>query len=294
VSLGQIAFFALGACLGAKATVDWNLDLTLAFLVTGVAGALAAIVIGLPSLRLRGLYLAVTTFSFSLATTSYLLNRRFEIAQWIPTERIERQKLLGQLDIDSPTRMYYLALVVFVLVFLALRGIRHSRTGRALLALRENDRAAQAYAVDAGRTRLTAFALAGAIASIAGCLFVHHQQAIGDGPFFPAENFTIFTMVVVGGIASPLGALLGALFVLSIRYYLPVQYQVLANGAGVLLILLVLPSGLGGLGLRLRDLWLRAVAERHRLDAPGIKSGRLSDDVAATPSPEPVPVGGGG
>lgn len=299
VSLGQIGFFAVGATVGAKATVDWGLDLLVAFAVTAAAGAAVAVVVGLPALRLRGLYLAVTTFAFSLAVTSYLLNPRFDVASWIPTDRIEREPLLGAVDIDSPTRIYYLALAVLLATFLALHGIRHSRTGRALLALRENDRGAQAYAIDAARARLIGFAISGAIAALAGCLFAHHQQAIGQQPFNPGENFAVFTMVVVGGVASPVGAVLGAGFLQSIRWFLPTDWQILATGGGVLLVLLVAPGGLGGLGLRLRDLWLRSVATRHGLDAPGIKSGRLADDLPTTdpadmaPLPNTVPIGGG-
>ena len=108
-------------------------------------------------------------------------------------------------------------------------------------------------------------------------MFVHHQQAIGDQPFNPGENFALFSMVVVGGIASPAGAVLGALYLQSIRWFLPVDWQLLASGGGVLLILLVAPGGIGGLALRVRDLWLRALATRRGLDAPGIKAGRLDE-----------------
>ena len=103
-------------------------------------------------------------------------------------------------------------------------------------------------------------------------------QAIGSQPFEPGENFALFTMVVVGGVATPAGAVLGALFLQSIRWFLPVEWQLLASGGGVLLVLLVAPGGIGGLATTLRDTWLRWVATRHRVDAPGIKSGRLSDD----------------
>jgi branched-chain amino acid transport system permease protein len=300
VSLGQIGFFHLGAAVGAKATADWDLDLLLAFLVAGAVGAVIAVVVGLPALRVRGLYLAVTTFAFSLTVTFFFLNDRFDVSNWMTDrgQRIERPPLLGQLDIDSPTRIYYLCLAVLLFLLVCLRGIRHSRTGRALLALRDNERSAQAFAINAARTRLLGFALAGAIASVAGTLFVHHQQAIGQQPFSPGENFALFTMVVVGGVASPAGAVLGAVFLQSIRWFLPVDWQLLATGGGVLLILLVAPGGIGGLALRVRDLWLRSVAERHGLDAPGIKSGRIDDvreqedqvaeaieDAAASPLP---------
>lgn len=282
VSLGTVAFFALGATLGAKATGDWGLDLTLALLLTAVAGALSAIVVGLPALRLRGLYLAVTTFAFALAATSYLLNRRF--FDWIPTSRVERPPLLGRIDLNSPTRIYYVVLAGLVVVLVAVHGLRHSRTGRVLIALRENERAAQSFGISAVRARLTAFAASGAIAAFAGCLFVHHQQAIGEGPYQPFLNFVVFTMVVIGGIASVPGALLGALYLQGTYWFLPNEWQALASGLGVLAVLLVLPGGLGSLLYRLRDLWLRWVAARHEVDVPSMVA-----DGGTEPMPEPVP-----
>jgi branched-chain amino acid transport system permease protein len=288
VSLGTVAFFAIGATVGAKATGDWGLDLTLALLLTAVVGALAAIVVGLPALRLRGLYLAVTTFAFALATTSYLLNRRF--FDWVPTARVERPPLLGRIDLNSPTRIYYVVLAGLVVVLVAVHGLRHSRTGRVLIALRENERAAQSFGISAVRARLTAFAASGAIAAFAGCLFVHHQQAIGEGPYQPFLNFVVFTMVVIGGIASVPGALLGALYLQGTNWFLPQDWRPLASGLGVLAVLLVLPGGLGSLLYRLRDLWLRWVASRHAVHVPSmVADGTVEPEPESEPVPAAVP-----
>lgn len=296
VSLGQMGFFALGATLGAKATLDWGLDLTLALLLTGLAGAAAAVVVGFPALRLRGIYLAVTTLAFSLAMTSYVLNPRFGIADWVPDGRVPRPPLLGTFDIDSETSFYYVVLAVLVLVLLGLRGIRHSRTGRALVAMRDNEAAAQSYAISAMRIRLTGFALSGAIAAIAGCLVVHVTRGLGERMFVPYENLAVFAMAVVGGITSPAGAVLGALYIQGIRWFLPVPWQLLASGVGILLVLLILPGGLGGLALQLRDRWLEGVAARSGLDAAGIAVTRLGDEASEAEPSEPaaVLVGGGG
>ena len=266
VSLGQVAFFALGAALGGKATSAWHLDLILACLLAAATGALAAVVVGLPALRLRGLYLAVTTFAFALATTSWLLNPQF--FSWIPINRIPRPALFGRLPIDSATRMYYVALAGLVLVLVLVHGIRHSRTGRALIALRENERGAAAYGIDPVRTKLTAFALSGAIAAFAGCLFAHHQQAFGAGPYVASENLAVFSMVVIGGVGSLQGALLGALYLRGTQWFLPANWQFLATGAGALFILVVAPYGLGGLVSRLQDQALRMVARRRAIDVP--------------------------
>ena len=266
VSLGQVAFFAIGAAVGAWVTNTQGADLFAALVVAAAAGALAATVIGLPASRIRGLALAVTSFAFSLATTSYLLNPEF--FSWVPDRgaRIERRPLLGGLDVSTPTEVFMLALAVLVVVGFGVRGIRNSRTGRVLVALRDNDRAAQAYGVDAPRARLTTYALSGAIASLAGALFVHHQQAIDPGPYSPVQNLAVFTMVVVGGLSSVTGAVLGALFLLGTQYFLPSEWQILASGIGVLAVLWLAPGGLATLPFGLRDRWLRRLATRHGID----------------------------
>ncbi|MEY3055051.1 MAG: hypothetical protein RL550_1574, partial [Actinomycetota bacterium] len=148
ISLGQFGFVAIGAAVSAKFTSEWNVDLTLAVLIGAVAGAVAAFIVGLPALRLRGLYLAVTTLVFALSVTSWLLNDRF--FSWVPgSRRFGRPPLFGRLDIDTPTRFYVYTLVVLALTMLAVRGIRRSRSGRAILALRDNERAAQSYGLSA-------------------------------------------------------------------------------------------------------------------------------------------------
>ena len=131
ISLGQMGFVAIGAAVAAKCTSEWNVDLTLALLAGGAAGAFAAFVVGLPALRLRGLYLAVTTLVFALAVSSWLLNDLF--FDWVPRKRLERLPLFGRIDISTPTRYYVFTLVVFGLVYIALRGVRHSRPGRAIV-----------------------------------------------------------------------------------------------------------------------------------------------------------------
>ncbi len=282
VSLGQVAFFAIGAVVGAKASIDYGLDLVVALPLAAAVGGVVAVLVGLPALRGRGFTLAVSTFAFALATTSYFLNRRF--FSWIPDERVPRHPLFGRINIDSPTRIYYVCLFALLLVVVLLHGIRHSRTGRVLLALRENERATEAYGVDPARAKLTAFALSGALAAFAGCLFVHHQQAYGTGPYDPGQNFAVFTMAVIGGIASVPGAVLGALYLRGTQWFLPGDWQFLASGVGVLVVLLVIPSGLGGQLFKLRDLWLRSVAKRNGLVVPSL-AGVGREDTDNTPPP---------
>ena len=278
VSLGQMGFAGIGAALGAVATKDWGLDLALAIPLAGLAGAGVATLVGLPALRLRGLFLGVATLGFALATSSYFLNRQF--FGWIPVGRIERPDLLGVVDLNSPTRIYYLALGTLVLSLLGLRGIRHSRTGRVLVALRENEAAAQSFGVSATRARLTAFAVSGFLAAAAGAVFVHHQQSFSTNQYAVFESFSVFSMAVIGGLGSLPGALAGALYLRGTQWFLPTRWQLLATSGGLLLVLMVVPGGLGAVAYRVRDNLLRWVADRRGIVVPSL----LAD--VAVPEPE--------
>ncbi len=234
VSLGQMAFVGVGAAVGGALTDRLGWDLSLALVGGGFAGAVVATVIGLPALRRRGLTLAVTTLAFALGTSSYLLNRNFfgegSSNDWLPGLRIERPALFGAIAIDTETRFYYLCLAALALAYAMVRGVRRSRTGRVLIAIRENERAAEAYGVSARRTTLVAFAFSGFLAAFAGVLFVHHQTGLEVGPYAPEQSLVVFSMTVIGGLGSIPGALLGAAYVRGTDYFLPAEWQVLATG----------------------------------------------------------------
>lgn len=278
MSLGQVAFVGIGAAVGGALNVHYGWDLTLTTLAAGVVGAAASIVIGLPALRIRGLFLAVSTMAFALATSSYLLNEKF--FAYLPdniTERVQRFPLFGRLDIAAETPFYYVCLAVLVIVMWSLRGIQRSRMGRVLIAGRDNDRAARSFGVSPTRVKLTAFAMSGFYASLAGGLFAVHQQAVGQEVFAPIESVRALTMVVVGGLGSVPGALLGAVFVKSTEWFntsVPRDYRVLVtfagSGVGLLLVLWFLPGGLGSVLYRARDALLKVVANRRGILVPAL------------------------
>ena len=262
ISLGQMSFVAIGAAVAGKCTLNWNVDMSLALIAGGAAGGVAAFIVGLPALRLRGLYLAVTTLIFALAVTSWFLNARF--FGWIPTERLERPPLFGRISIDSPTRYYAYVIVVLGLTFVALRGIRHSRPGRAIVALRENEQAAQAFSISPVPVKLTAFTLSGSVAGVAGGLFVHLAQSFDLSSYGVTESINVFTASVVGGLGALFGGVLGAVFLRGSQWFITSpEWRLLSSAIGVLIVLLILPGGLASLVIKVRDRLVALIVERE-------------------------------
>ncbi len=267
VSLGQMSFAAVGATVGAVALIDWHWDLSLALLLAGAAAAAVAVVIGLPTLRLDGMFAAVTTLAFALAASGYLLVRA-EFS-WIPQGQIGIPYLFG-LSLDSQSSVFELCLGVLVLVLVALHGLRHSRTGRVLRALPANQRAAAGYGVRVVWAKLTAFALSGFIAGLAGCLFLVVNQQYEETAFLVPVSLLVFTSTAVGGLGSALGAILGAALVEGSTIYLPPSWQLFPSALGVLIVLILFPSGLAGLCYDLRDWAVDALVRRKQEAAPGV------------------------
>jgi len=266
VSLGQMSFAAVGATVGAVALVDWHWDLSLALLLAGTAASAVAVVVGIPTLRLDGMFAAVTTLAFSLAASGYLLVR--EEFSWIPQSQLGVPYLFG-LALTSQTAVFELCLGVLVLVLLALQGLRHSRTGRVLRALPANQRAASGYGVRVLWAKLTAFAISGFIAGLAGCLLLVVNQSYQETSFLVPVSLVVFTSTAVGGLGSAFGAILGAAIVEGSAIYLPPSWQLFPSAIGVLLVLILFPRGLAGLCYDLRDWGLDLLARRHQANPPG-------------------------
>lgn len=276
VSLGQMSFVAVGAAVGAQVTGGWGWDLSLALLLAGVAGAVVAVVVGLPALRLRGPFLAVTTLAFALASSRYLLNRSRN--RYLYAENLDRPQLFAVIDTSSQQTLFYVTAAVAVLGLIAVHNVRASRTGRVLLALRDNEAGASAYGVSVVRAKLSAFAFSGFVAAVAGCIYVHALLGFSEQPYGPEVSFNVFTAAVVGGLGSLAGAVIGALFLYGGRWFLPPDWQLLPSAVGVLLVLTFLPGGLGELVYRGRDALLRKLADRRGLVVPSLVADVRTDD----------------
>lgn len=272
VSVGQMAFVGVGGAVGAWAIVDRGYDPFLAMVLAGAAGAAVAVVVGVPALRLRGLYLAVVTLGLAVAASDALFSN--DVWRWIPTGVFERPKLLGRVDIDSPMRLYYLSLTVLVVALIAVRGLRRSRYGRILVAQRDNELAVSSFGAGVVAAKLSAFALSGFLAALSGAVFVLHQAAFRSENYDVGVSLAVFVAAVIGGLGSPLGGILGAVYLRGAQWLLPGNWQILASSAGVLIVLMMIPDGLAGLWFRSRDQIIRLIVgdpapgEPARIEVP--------------------------
>jgi branched-chain amino acid transport system permease protein len=235
-------------------------------------GAAFSRVIGVPSLRIRGPFLAVATLGLALTTSSFFLDPHY--FPWFVVDnrvQVERPILFGKFDTSSEWVFYFTLLGVLALLLVGVRSFRRSRPGRVLIAARDNTRAAQLFGISIVRARLWAFAMSGFIAAIAGGLFAFHQTGLSRTAFSANTSIVVFTLVVVGGLGSLSGALLGAAYYTTVSYAIQSPLALLfVQGIGLLFILLVFPGGLGGALYDVRDAILRRLALKRGIHVPSL------------------------
>mgnify|MGYP003325803490 FL=1 len=234
-------------------------------------------VVGIPALRMRGTYLAVTTLALELTMIQYFLNPQF--FGWVPIERINRPPLFGRINWDSSQAAYYVCLVTLMLACVAVAGLKNGRIGRVLIALRDNEIAAAAYGARTAQLKLTAFAISGFLAAVAGSVIAHHQQSFTVTP--AGFSVVVFIGAVVGGLGSISGAILGSLYWNGSWYWLQGSWRLLATGTGVLIVLLIAPAGIVGLWADLRNLVLRKIGARF-----GLQESDPAEDLLQSKDPE--------
>jgi branched-chain amino acid transport system permease protein len=287
ISLGQFGLVGVGGVVGANLVDRFNADLIFVLLAAGAAGALTALIIGLPALRIRGLFLAVTTLAFAIALDGFFLNKK-QFPSFIPGS-FRRPLLWERFDLNDNYHMYLLCLAFLALSILATLGVRKARSGRVVIATRDNQRAADAASVPTTSVKLSGFILSGAIAGIAGGLLVLIYRTVGEGSgtFQPIDGITVFSTAVIGGLGSVSGAIVG---VLLFRYFETLTFlgeaKQLITGAGLLLVLLFLPGGLGQVLFNVRDRYLRWVANRRGILVPSLVADKLASGDDDQPADE--------
>ncbi len=250
VSLGHAAFYGLGAYTSGILTAKYGLSPLAALLAAQGVTLIAALLIGIPALRLKGHYLAMATLGFGIIV--YVVFKELISLTGGPSGLvgIPPLQVAGFTFLES--KQYYFLFVGVLLVSLLLAlHLAHSPFGRALLALHDSEAATMALGYDTGRLKLIVFFLSAALAGLAGSLYAHFAMFISPMSFTFIHSVKFVTMVVVGGVASLWGALLGAVVLSLLPEVLTVfeDYDVLIFGTILVVIMIFLPEGLfKGLG----------------------------------------------
>jgi branched-chain amino acid transport system permease protein len=259
ISLGHGAFFAIGAYVTSilMAQADWSFYATLPF-ATAVCG-MVGYAVGLPALRLGGLYLALVTFSLAVAVPQLLKHKALEAwtggVQGLFLIKPDPPRwLTSLLPLNADQYMYLNVLIVSGICFLLAWNLIRGRIGRALMATRDHPTAAEAMGMDIAALKTGAFAVSAMITGVAGALSAVAVEFVAPDSFTFLLSITFFVGMVVGGVASILGSLFGGLFVL----FVPNIAESISRAApgviyGMILIifLFVLPEGFAGLVRRI-------------------------------------------
>ena len=248
ISIGHAAFYAIGAyasaLLAARLSFPFWASSLFSLLFTGLVGFL----LGLTCLRLRGEYLAITTVAFGEIVQVILT--QWEEVSGGPEGFLNIPKAhIGSFLFDTPVRFYYLTLFITLLSLVLARNLTSFKLGRSFRSIRDDPLAANILGVDTTKVKLIAFVLSAAYSGLAGSLYAHYSRALLPDYFSLSLSVLIFMMVMLGGMGSLYGPVIGAI-VLTVSFELlrALQaYQMVIYGVLVLLITIFAPEGLVGI-----------------------------------------------
>jgi branched-chain amino acid transport system permease protein len=255
VSLGHAAFFGLGA-IATRFLWVWGTPFLLAFLAGGAVAVIFALIIGHPALRLRGIYFAIGTLGLAQILKITVGNVLPTVAD-LPGHYIATYSLVPR---------YYLCLILAVVIVVAVCLVSRGRLGLGMMAVREDEEAAQAAGVNTFRQKVIAFSISSFFAGLAGGAFAfYHVSYYHDLPFDPIWTFDSLLITFVGGVGTIVGPIIGAFFYvifqeLFVRTF--PQLHVLIFGVLFIVVILILPGGLVEVAARIRGL---IAAERSRV-----------------------------
>jgi len=249
---GQAGFFAIGAYTAGILGVTFGVPFWVTMFLAAIAAGLMAFTIG-PVLRLRGVFLAVATLAFGEIV-------RIVISNWIPVTRGPNGipgipfPSLGAFTFDTDQRYYYLVLAWVLVAYAVVARMADSRIGRAMKAIRDNQDAAEVMGVHAIRYKIMAFVVAATFAGLAGALLAHLQTYISPENFTFLTSVDIIFMVVLGGLGSAPGSIVGAFVVTVAPEWLRFlkDYRIIVYALIILSVLIFAPTGLYGAVGRLR------------------------------------------
>lgn len=267
VSLGQSAFLAAGAFTAGVMADLWEVPFLLILLASALVGALLGLLVGIPSLRLKALYIAVTTFALHFAVLLGITELQRRVSQYAGISMPE-PAFMGA-ELQATTDWYGFLLLVALLSVIVAANLRRSRVGRVWTAIHDHEIAAEALGVGLTRAKLSVFVFSSSMVAFAGALAGYYSGVVSSETYDLQLAIAYLAMIIIGGMGRVLGSVLGAFFVIWLPYVVEAALRMLGIGVGpgrisglqttvfaciVVLFLLLEPGGLAEIWRRLRDL----------------------------------------
>ncbi|GIX49543.1 MAG: branched-chain amino acid ABC transporter permease [Candidatus Tectimicrobiota bacterium] len=212
ISIGQGAFMMVGGYTAAILSTRYGMPFWVGILAGGAMSALVGVLFGIPSLRIKGLYLAIATLAAQLIM-EWTINHVTWISGGAQSSIYVQNPTVFGWELDNEFRRYYLILVFFLLAYFAAQNLVRSRVGRAFIAIRDRDIAAEIIGVNIFKYKLLAFAVSSFYAGVAGALWTYYLRIANYENFTLVVSIEYLAMIIIGGLGSVLGAVLGAIFI---------------------------------------------------------------------------------
>ncbi len=258
ISLGHAVFMGLGAYLSVYITSKLQLPFLLSILISGLVPMLIGALLGLAALRLEGHYLAIATLGFGVAVQQ-VFKEWIAFTNGYSGVRAPYPNIFG-LVIKTREQYFLMAVIVLIILSLFAYNMLRSKTGRALIAMRDSEHAAQAMGISLFKYKLIAFSVSAFYAGVAGCLYAHLIRFVEPNMWGIELSLNLLAMVVIGGLASISGAIVGAAFITLIPEIIknvPVlehfkNISAVFTGICLVLVIMFLPLGLARLAAQLK------------------------------------------
>jgi len=269
ISVGHAGFLAIGAYASAK-LIEAGLPFLLALPAAGLIATLCGLLVGIPSLKLKGLYLAITTFAFGFIV-EYVANIWVSLTNGTNGMTVLPASI-GGVPFETDRQFFFLVFPIAALAVLYARNLARSRPGRAWIAIRDRDIAAESMGIGLCWYKLSAFAVSSFYGGIAGALYAHYMQFIGPNHFELNLSVQYLAMIIIGGLGSILGSVFGAVFMTilpEVLKYLPdllrenhpvlverfADINLMLYGLIIMLFVIVEPKGLYGIWRNIKSYW---------------------------------------
>jgi branched-chain amino acid transport system permease protein len=270
ISLGHAAFVAVGAYASTILTLKLGVPFWISLPLAGIISAVSGLIIAIPCLRLRGLYLAIATFAFHFIV-EYTIIHWNSLTNGTGGLTVPEPSIFGYL-LDSDRKIYYMILFIVICAALFAKNLFRTETGRAFIAIRDNDISAEVIGIDITKYKIRSFMVSSFYAGIAGGLYAVCFSFIGPEHFTFLMTIEYLAMVLVGGVGTISGTVFGALFMTilpeGIRFVKDIfgqdypflvtrlaDFQAGCYGLVIILFLIFEPTGLFGVWVKVRNYW---------------------------------------